>query len=519
MTLPRMITDLLRPEAYPDRPERVDLIQTHISYILLTPTFAYKVKKPVNFGFLDFTTLEKRRFFCNEEVRLNSRLSPEMYLGVVEVVERDGAFLMEGRGRVVDYAVKMERLPQERMMDHLLKEGRVSEEAVRRVVRRMASFYKAEGGNGYIASFGRPEAIRRNTEENFRQTEPYIGRTIEREEFERIRGYTKGFLQGRRGLFLGRMDGGWIKDCHGDLHSSSICLRDGIVIFDCIEFNERFRYSDTVADMAFLAMDLDFHFRRDLAMVLVEEYEEAMDDREVEDLFTFYKVYRAYVRGKVEGFELDEVEVPEGDKGRIHRRVRRYFRLASSYVEGRPYPLLVAVCGLIGTGKTSIAEELKDRLHAETIQSDRVRKELAGLPPEEHLYVPFGSGIYSEEFTRRTYMEVLARARRLLAGGKGVILDATFSRGWMREEVLRLGRECGAEVVFLECTAPEALIRERLMERMGRVGVSDGRWEIYLQAKRTFEPFRGIPEGAVFRADTSMPIMDSIRAFMEWLGL
>ena len=514
MTLPRLVESLLRPEAYPERPERVELIQTHISYILLTERFAYKIKKPVNFGFLDFSTLRRRRFFCREEVRLNRRLSPEIYLGVVEVVERDGEYFMEGEGEVRDYAVKMKRLPEKGMMRTLLKEGRVTEGMVRRVSERISSFYRAERTSPYIASFGRPEVIRRNTEENFRQTEPYIGRTIEEEEFAGIRDYTRSFLSERRDLFTRRMEEGWIKDCHGDLHSGSICFEDGLVIFDCIEFNRRFRYSDTLADIAFLAMDLDFHFRKDLSEALIRYYQEFMDDRGIEDLLTFYKVYRAYVRGKVEGFEIDEEEVPMEEKDRLLRRARRYFRLAMAYTRRSPFPILIAVCGLLGTGKTTVALELGRRFNGEVIHSDRLRKELAGIRVEEHLYLPFGKGIYSERFTKRTYREMIRRAEGFLRDGRNVILDATFSREWMREEVRELGRRVGVEVVFLECTAPEGIIRDRLLKRVreGRA-LSDGRWEIYLRMKGIFQPFR---QGEAFRVDTSdQACLDS---FMEWLG-
>jgi aminoglycoside phosphotransferase family enzyme len=265
--LPGLIEALLEPRAYPERPEKVVFQQTHISYLFFTPRHVYKVKKPVDFEFLDFSTLKKRLHFCQEEVRLNRRLAPGVYLDVVAITAgkagKEGVF-MEGEGEAIEYAVKMKRLPAETMLEAMLEGDIVTGEIIERVAEAVAAFHKKAETNERISSFGLPKNVKNNTDENFAQTKDFIGRTITRKQYDDIRAYTDAFLSSNNGEFNERVQKGFIKDCHGDIHSEHISISDGIQIYDCIEFNERFRYSDIVADSAFLSMDLDFHNRHDL---------------------------------------------------------------------------------------------------------------------------------------------------------------------------------------------------------------------------------------------------------------
>jgi len=332
LALPEFVQALLKPEAYPDKVEGVELVQTQISFAFLTGEYVYKVKKPVDFGFLDFTTLEKRRFYCQQEVSLNRRLCDETYLDVVPINREGDDFRVEGSGEVFEYAVKMRQLPRQRMMDSLLQSGQVTPEMLRGVAEKLVEFHRRAGLSEELAVLGGLDSVTRNVEENFVQTEGYIGRTISREQYEHIKDYTYSFIEGNRPLFDGRVKEGRIKDCHGDLHAAHICFSDGICIFDCIEFNDRFRYTDVANEIAFLAMDLDCYSRPALARSFVDAYVDISGDWELLKLLDFYKCYRAYVRGKVEGFKLDDPHISEEEKTRVLALARRYFELAESYI-------------------------------------------------------------------------------------------------------------------------------------------------------------------------------------------
>jgi aminoglycoside phosphotransferase family enzyme len=330
--LPPTIEALLKPQAYPHRPQKIELVQTQMSFVFLTGEYVYKVKKPVNLGYLDYTTLEKRHFFCRQELELNRRLCPDVYLAVVSIVEENGGFRIEGQGKAIEYAVKMMQLPQDRIMDVLLLKGQLTRDMVARVAERLADFHQKAETNPDIAAFGRLDVIRHNCDENFAQTEKYIGLTIFRAKYGRIRGYTDDFIASNADLFEKRVREGRIRDCHGDLHAAHVCFTDDICIYDCIEFNDRFRYCDVASEIAFLAMDLDHHRQPDLSQHLVDTYVGLSHDEELLSLLDFYKCYRAYVRGKVESFKLDDPLISRSENAKASESAQSYFQLAESYV-------------------------------------------------------------------------------------------------------------------------------------------------------------------------------------------
>ena len=330
--LPELVKALLEPKAYPETTRQVELVQTQMSFVFLTDSYVYKVKKPVNLGYLDYTTLEQRHFFCQREVELNRRLCPEVYLGVVPVSREGGSVFMGGQGEVMEYAVKMLRLPQNAMMDVLLAENQVSLEMVTNVAQKLAEFHQKAETNTTISAFGELDIINQNTEENFTQTEKYIGNTISQERYQHIRAYTDDFIEKNASLFHKRIKDGRIRDCHGDLHAAHICFTDSICIYDCIEFNDRFRYCDVASEVAFLAMDLDHYGRADLSSSFINAYVDRSQDRELLELLNFYKCYRAYVRGKVESFKLDDPHISQEEKTKVLDIAKSYFELAGSYV-------------------------------------------------------------------------------------------------------------------------------------------------------------------------------------------
>jgi len=332
LELPPLVQALLEPKTYPHAPQKVELMQTQMSFLFLTGDYVYKVKKPVDLGYLDYTTLEKRRVFCQQELKLNRRLCPDIYLEVVPIVQHQGKILLGGKGEVIEYAVKMRQLPHQRMMDVLLSKNQVSKGMVQQVAQKLSDFHQQAETNAEISSYGSLSTILTNTEENFTQTQKYIGVSISREQYQSIKAYTDSFAEQNIRLFKKRVKEGRIRDCHGDLHSAHICFIDGICIYDCIEFNDRFRYCDVASEIAFLAMDLDYHRRPDLSRHFIDAYVKSSQDEELLKLLHFYKCYRAYVRGKVESFKLDDPHIPEGEKTRALAAARRYFQLAKSYI-------------------------------------------------------------------------------------------------------------------------------------------------------------------------------------------
>ena len=504
MTHPPLVAAMSRPEFYPHRPETVEVVQTHISTIFIAGDVVYKVKKAVNFGFLDFTTLEKRRHYCDEELRLNRRLAPRAYLEVVAITAGpSGEPALGGPGPVIEYAVKMRRLPQERMLKKLLQEGQARPEMLEAVARRVALFHAEAETGGEIDRIGGIETIRRNHEENFDQTEPFIGRTIPPEQYRFIRAYALGFLERERSLFDRRVAQHRIRDCHGDLHLEHILIADDILIFDCIEFNDRFRYEDVAAEVAFLAMDLDFNGYADEAAHFVAAYIRCTGDDEIRTLLHFYKCYYAYVRGKVVGFRLDDDAIAAPEREEAARTAARYFDLAYTCAARLERPALILVAGLMGTGKSVLARNLAPRLGAEIVRMDVLRKERLALKPTDRRPEDFGQGIYADDVSRETYAEALRRAEDLLAAGGSVIIDASYKREDERRRAEALARRYGAAFHILECRCPEAVIRRRLDVRGADADEpSDGRWDIFEAQRADFDPMSGWASGVHIAVDT-----------------
>ena len=505
MTHPKLVDAMSRPEFYPHGPSSVEVIQTHISFIFIAGDYVYKVKKAVDFGFLDFTTLEKRKFYCGEELRLNRRLAPEFYLEVVEISEdKNGKIAMGPGGKIIDYAVKMKRLPEDRMLKGLLLEGKVDLPDMERVARRVSDFHRQADTGGRIDENGGLHVIRKNQDENFEQTGKYIGMTIPEEQYRFIQSFINDFMDGNRSLFERRVKGHRIRDCHGDLHIEHICLADGIVIFDCIEFNERFRFGDVAAEVAFLAMDLDFNGYPDHARAFVDAYVRFSGDRELAKLLNFYRTYYAYVRGKVISFRLDDRAIETKGRKEAKDLASRYFDLAYTYAARPERKTLILTAGLMGTGKSVLASRLAARFDADIIRMDVVRKEMLDIAPTEHRYEDFGKGIYSEDVSRKAYDRALEAAALKLREGKSVIIDASFKNRTQRRRAAQIAAELQSDFFILECALPDRLITKRLAARMSEKGeVSDGRMDILEAQKRDFERIDEVPARSHIVIDTS----------------
>jgi aminoglycoside phosphotransferase family enzyme len=328
----QVVAALLKPETYDVKVGRIELKQTHISYVFLAEEFVYKVKKAVNFGFLDFSTLEKRRHFCEKELELNQRLCGDMYIEVVPVNKSD-SIKINGEGETVEYALKMKRIPEEKIMTNLLEQGKVDKKLVDKMAKIIADFHENGVAGKKVGELGSLAVVQTNWRENFDQTLEFVDKTIPKKSYDLIQRKVNGFMQTNNALFNKRVTENRVKECHGDIHSGNIFVADRIYIFDAIEFNERFRHCDVASEVAFLAMDLDYLERQDLSNFFVEKYVDYSGDKELLLLLDFYKCYRAYVRGKVISFKLNDHSVDTKEKAVTIRDAKAYFALAAEYAE------------------------------------------------------------------------------------------------------------------------------------------------------------------------------------------
>ena len=500
--------------SFPFKVSSFKVVQTHISYVFITDAIVYKIKKPVNFGFLDFTTLEKRKFFCEKEVDLNKRLCPDLYIGVVPIVKIGNEFFFEKGGEIVEYAVKMKKLPEDGMMQELLKKNEIERAHIDLINERLVPFYKKARADKEVAKYGKIEVVSYNTEENFSQTKDFVGIAISQEKYDFIVSYTRNFIKENQEFFEKRIKKGFIKEGHGDLYSANICFDDlkKVYIFDCIEFNERFRCGDVASEIAFLSMDLDYHGLFDLSNYFVETYVEKAQDFELKKLLNFYKCYRAYVRGKIGCFTWAGLR-DEKEKEKMLESARKYFDLAYFYAGG--IPKLVVFLGLSGTGKTFLAQNLLKNFPAVYIASDVVRKKILALDPSKHYYAEFEKGIYSPEITERTYKKMCELAKKELLSGRDVILDATFRDRKYRELLRKELKNVRCEIYWVWCFAEDEVIRKRMEKRKTEETYSDALWDVYLSQKKKFEE----PEecGPLLKLDTSADLEVLLQKILKFL--
>lgn len=507
LTIQELQEALSDPAVYPHDVDEVEFRHTHISLVALAGKWVYKVKKPVELGFLDFSTLEQRRHFCEEEVRLNRRLCKPIYEGVVPIVDRQDTLVIDGdpsRGSIVEYAVKMKRLDPDAFLDAQVQAGHTSIGDIDRVADRLCSFYKARASAPEIAAAGWIDRLRVSTDENFEQTHPQIGESISYPVFEALRYYTDRFYDQNEALLHRRRAGGFVVDGHGDLRLEHVHLTDECVcIYDCIEFNKRFRRLDVANDIAFLAMDLDFHGRADLARRLVGRVAERLGDPHLHDVIDFYKSYRAYVRGKVEGMRAAEEEVPAAERGQSRTSALRHYQWALRYAVTGTQPLVIVVMGRAGTGKSTQAKAVAKSLGWAHLSSDRVRKSLAGVSLHARADAATRERLYTSEMSDATYQTLQTRALRRAQAHKGTVLDATYSSREKRERLRTALREANIARAFVELTAPDEALRERLASRTRDAATaSDARAEDFEMLDERYDAPDALEDPRHVRIDT-----------------
>ncbi len=531
LDLAALIESLSRPEAYSHPVTDFEVHQTHISVVFLAGPFAYKIKKPVNLGFLDFSTLEKRKHYCDEEVRLNRRMAPHVYLGVTPITSEPdaparvgpltpGPSPLDERGEknVIEWAVQMKRLPAEATLECRLERGAVTAEQIRVLAQRVAEFHRHAEANERIAAFGRFAVVAENARDNFTQAEALVGVTVTPAVFERLRALTETHLSRLRDLMETRAKASVPRDTHGDLHLDHVYLfpdeapPNDLVIIDCIEFADRFRFADPIADMAFLVMDLAFHGRRDLARLLTDAYFEASGNEAGRGLLPYYSAYRAVIRAKVEGMKLGKPEIAPVEQQRAKQSARAHWLVALGELEAPTRkPALVLVAGLPGSGKSTIAHAIAGPGNFHVLRSDVVRKELAGVAET----MEFNQGIYTDAWTERTYAEVLRRCEELLWHGERVLIDANFRDHKCRLPFFDAARRWGVPIVFIQCTTSPEVTHARLQAR--RNDASDADWRIYLQLAETWEPIGADWQRMSHTVDTSGSVSKNERRVVDIL--
>lgn len=488
--LPDLIAALAQPDAYPYSVDHVEVRQTHISLVLLAGPWVFKIKKPVHLPFLDFSSLERRYFFCQEEVRINGPLAPDVYQGVVPIRKDANGIHFGGEGVIVEWAVQMERLPNDVTLDVRLRSCVLTKDQVTLFARRVAQFHQAARRDTQTARWGRFSVIAKSVRENLDYARTQHESAIAPCVLDQLHQVTERSLASLGDLIDQRASAGFVRELHGDLHLDHVYLfedreppRD-LLMIDAIEFNEAFRCIDVVADMAFCVMDFEAHSRRDLGRHFAETYFAATGDAEGRVLLPLFASYRAAVRAKVNGMLANEVEVSDADRKAALDRSAAFWLLAWGLLaEPNLRPALLLVSGLPGTGKSVLARRLGERANFEVVRSDVVRKELAAVScPAAANY---GDGLYSSEWNDRTYSECLRRTELLLRSGKRVIVDATFSTDSRRKDFLNLANRLCVPVLWLLCEASEEAVHRRLDARRG--DASDANWSIYQQAAEHWE--------------------------------
>jgi aminoglycoside phosphotransferase family enzyme/predicted kinase len=517
--------DLLHPEAYPELDAAsIELVQTHISWVFLLKEDVFKIKRPVALGFLDFSSVEARKAACEAELRLNARLAAGTYLGVVPVIAGpDGQHRIGGpAGPVVDWAVHMKRLPEAQRADELLRRGELTVDIVDALAARIARFHADAPTDERKAQFGSAAAVGSCVEDNFAETASTVTRYLRQEEFDEIKRWQRAFLRDNLRLFEQRIAAGRVRDGHGDLRLEHVYVAGdpSPTIIDCIEFNDRFRYADVCSDVAFLSMDLAAHGRVDLAERLLSRYARESNDFDLFAFVDFYESYRAYVRGKIASLVADDGAIPWSAQKEARDHARRYFLLAlSSHRRSLLGPSVIAIGGLIASGKSTIADAVSGQMNAPVVDADRTRKSMLGVAADRPVHDPAWQGAYDSAFTDKVYAELFRRANVVLASGRPVVIDASFRSRAHRNAARDLARANRAPFLFVECRVSRELTKARLEARSRGPAVSDGRLAIFDAFAAEFEAVTEFSEHEHFAIDTGRDLPITLAQLNERLNV
>jgi len=493
-----LVATMMRPDFYPKPPVALMHRETDGAHLFFADELVYKVKKPLRHPFLDFSTASKRRHFLSEELRLNRRLAPSVYLAVVAIAHSPSGWRLSVEAEAAEYALVMRRLPEKRMLSFLLETHQVTSGMMRDLAEVIANFHRTAQPARQIEPQRHLIVLEKLWNDNMAELRPLLGDLLDADSYRIIDRFGLDFLQGHRGLLARRAEEKWVRDLHGDLHCEHICFApEGIQIFDCIEFSSQLRSGDLASEVGFLLMDLKVRGGKALAKSFLDRYCELVEDPELSVLLPFYECYRALVRGKLNAMRY------EGNEN-----AARYFRHAAHLTWEPLQPFLVLLCGLTGSGKTSLAEELSRRLDLPVFSSERIRQTLVPKPGHDKSpsYVP----VYRQAMAEKTYGKIVREAEREILTGRGAILDASFAQRANREKVSRMAAKHNVPVFLIHCSAEDATIKDRLTqsEPEGDPALLDGGWESYDEQRAKCEAPNEIPAQNFLELNITQPVAD-----------
>lgn len=485
-----LIAALQNPALFAHPVKEFQVIETHISWVLLTGDYAYKIKKPMNFGFLDFTELSGRAHFCAEELRLNQRLTDDLYLQVLPITGTAEAPQLNGEGAPIEYALKMRQFPQDQMLSTLQANGELTAAHIDQMAQQIARFHLAAPKVAADHPLGTPDSVMAPVEQNFEQIRPFLSDKADLVQLDALQAWARSSFDRLHGLFEARKAEGFIRECHGDIHLGNATLIDGqVVIFDCIEFNEPFRLTDVYADTAFLAMDLEDRGLKSLARRFISQYLEITGDYAGLELLNFYKAYRALVRAKVALFSMP-ADADGVQRATTLRQYRNYANLAESY-SAIPSRFLAITHGVSAVGKSHVAMRMVEALGAIRLRSDVERKRLFGEQAEQAAG-QLEQGIYASEASQKTYAHLHQLAGIILRAGFPVVIDATYLKQAQRQAAAEVASDTGVPFLILDCNAPDAVIASWLAQRQAdQSDPSDATLEVVAAQCASRDPLTG----------------------------
>jgi hypothetical protein len=517
----RLIQALTDRALYEHPTTAITVLQTHISWVVLTGSYAYKIKKPVNLGFVNFSTLAQRHFFCQEELRLNRRLAPQLYLEVVALYGTPERPQFHGQGAPIEYAVKMAQFAQETLLSHVIAVGQLKVSHIDRLAHEVSAFHARIATADPWSRFGEPEAIYAPVQENFQHLFDTIDDPVRQAHARTLEAWCQRTFAARRPTFVARKRDGYVRECHGDLHlGNMLLLDDAVVIFDCLEFNADLRWIDVASDVAFLTMDLEDRGRPDLAHRFLNSYLEATGDYGLLVLLPFYLTYRAMVRAKVAGIRLGQSHLSPEEAAHAREAFGSYFDLAARYT--RPSrPRLLITHGLSGSGKTFATQQVVEATGAIRLRSDVERKRLYGLAPLERSTDRSDLNLYAPDVTQRTYTRLAQQAAQVVEAGFTVVVDATFLKRAQREAFRHLAAQLNVPCTILEFRASEETLRRRVAQRSAQADdASEADLAVLHGQFATLEPLTAAEQAAALTIDTEAPqapqrLLEAIRALEE----
>lgn len=471
--LPLFIQAMLKPEFYDHPVDACQLIETHISWVILTGNFVYKIKKPINLGFVDFSTLEKRKFYCEEELRLNRRLAPNIYLDVISISGSDENPVLTDKDKAFEYAVKMQQFSQNMQLDHVLARNELCQDMVDSFADLIAQFHQHIQIANIATDFGKPEQVYQPAKENFIQIRDHISDKSKIDLLSRIEKWTEDTFNEIKELFNERKEQGFIRECHGDLHLRNLAWHDNKPLaFDCLEFNENFRWIDVVSEIAFLIMDLDVRNQPELAHHFLNRYLELTGDYKGCSVLRFYLVYRVMVRAKVDAIRAAQAGISQQESDEANAEIVNYLQLALTYTQ-KTKPFIIITHGMSGSGKSTLTQPLLEKLGAIRIRADVERKRLFNIKPEQISSAKIQQGIYTKEATHKTYLKLLNLTESIIDAGFSVIVDATFSNIDQRTLFKKFASEKRVNFVILNFIASEETLKQRIRNRKNDVSDAD----------------------------------------------